>query len=150
MYATYSDMVSRFPYTETRIGSATSVNSDLIAPAANWVNSKLGKMYTVPFSDVPGTVRDLTMDYAYYRFLFGLDMEKAKLFYEMQIESLLDALLSGEATLTTDSGTISPTPDNVMWSENADYDPVFSMLDSDNKYSRIDPDRLDNDEDERE
>lgn len=150
MYCTYSDMVSRFPAVVSRTNSSTSVNSDLIAPAANFVNAKLGSLYTVPFSDVPDTVRDLTMDYAYYRFLIGVDLKKAKDFYDLQIEGLLESILDGSMPLSTASGTIEINVDGVAWSETENYDPTFSLLDSDNTYSRIDPDRLDNDEDERE
>lgn len=149
-YATYSEMLQRYPAVEGRKGGATSVNSDLLHRATNYVNGRLSPLYSVPFSDTPLTVKDITMDVAYYYFLLDVDGKKAKAFRETEIDQRLKGIVEGREAIMTGSGTLGQSTDNVVWSSTEDYPPTFSMLDAEDSHSAVSSDRLDAEEAERE
>ncbi|MBW2638369.1 MAG: hypothetical protein JRC86_12820 [Deltaproteobacteria bacterium] len=104
----------------------------------------------MPFDGPPPTINDLTIELSYYRHIRTTDPKKAKDLMEAVMGRITD-LKDGKEALFTGSGTvieISNAGDEV-WSNEMDYEPAHSMLDADHELTRIDPDELDDLEDER-
>ena len=150
-YVNYDEVVARYPLLESWGKSQTEVNSDLIHYAEVELNSKLGSKFSVPFSDAHPTVKDLTIDLCYYRALRTKDPDKALKLHEIFL-GRIDDILSGKEVLYTDSGTIieADGAEQEVWSNNLDYYPTHTMLDPESEYTQIDPDLIDDLEDERE
>jgi len=149
MYTTFSDCSVRYPIlSKWNPSSVSAVNSDLIYYAEKEIDGRLASHFTVPFSDTPPTVSDLSIDYVYLKMLRSRDLEKAVEF-EKVFEARIKRLKEGEEYIFTGSGTtITPAaPGVTVWSNTKDYYPVHSILDAD--LSSFDPDMIDDEEDLR-
>jgi len=148
MYITYEDAVRRYPELEGWPGMATSVNSDLIYYAAHELNSRMASHFSVPFSAAHPTVMDLVIDLTYYRSLRTQDPKRAALIKDA-IEGRIAAIKNGDEQLMTGSGTVivPEAPGDEIWSTTQDYHPVRGMGDAEDEF--VDPDRLDDEADER-
>ncbi len=150
-YATYEEMILRYPLVKTwGDNSPTDVNSGLIYFAEIELNSKLATHYTVPFSAAHPTVKDLTIELAYYRVLAQTDAKKAKELND-RIIGRIDRLKSGNEYIYTGSGTtiVPSAPGQSIWSTVKDYHPVHSMLDAESGYTVVDSDLLQAERDAR-
>ena len=151
-YVTHDEVVARYPLLSTWGKSETEVNSDLIYYSEIELNSRLGSHFTVPFpiSDTHPTVKDLTIDLCLLRALRSKDPDKAKKLEDF-IVGRIDDLKSGKESIFTESGTIieSSGAEQEVWSNNLDYLPTHTMLDPESAYTEIDPDLIDDLEDER-
>jgi len=149
-YVIFDEVIARYPILETWGKSQTEVNSDLIYYSEIELNSRLGSKFTVPFSGPPPTIKDLTIDLCYCKALRTKDPDKAVKVCQM-VSERIDDILNGTASICTGSGTIIEVSgaDQEVWSSNLDYYPTHSMLDPESKYTQIDPDLLDDLEDER-
>ena len=148
MYVTYDDVVIRYPVVKTWGSNETEVNSGLIPFAEADLNSRLAPAFTVPFSDTPLIIKDLTLDLLYLKMLAtrASGKEQMATFKELKtcFNDRIDRLVNGEDALTTDSGTIiDPSGSaNDVWYSNEDYHPTHSMLDAEDQATMISSDRL--------
>lgn len=145
-YASYAEAIARYPLLGT--WSQTNVEDDLLNYATVELNGLMASHFLVPFAGAHPTVKDLTIDLAYYRSIRTKDPKKAK---EMRKDILgrIRDIKDGEEYIYTGSGTtISPSGGGgEIWSSTQDYHPVHSMLDAEDEV--IDEDRIDDEEDER-
>lgn len=150
MYVKHSEVIARYPLIDTWGLTETQVNSDLIFYAEQELNGRLGGMFTVPFTPAHPTVKDLTIDLCYDRVLKTKDPEKSKYFHDL-LMARFQRIIDGEEFIYTDSGTILESADTAddIWSNDMNYLPTHTMLDPESDYTEIDPDLLDNLEDER-
>lgn len=119
-YINWDDVANSYP-DWAKAASANTIGNLWIPRAEDEVDARLAPKYTVPFSPVPGVVRDLCIDLAYYKLVFA--SEKGK---ELK-ESLKDrfaALLSGEMVLTV-SGTLLAS--DRPWSTHQEYHTAFGV-----------------------
>lgn len=147
-YITYDELIARYAALGT--SSASNVNSDLIYYASIEINGLLGSHFTVPFTANHPTIKDLTIDLAYYKNLRGKDPEKAEKLRE-SIMDRIESIKSGEEAIYTGSGTLemSSTPNADIWSSTQDYHPVHSMLDADDPLTVVCSEQLYDEANER-
>lgn len=65
-YIDWEDVIDRYPSLNT-IGGADETSSTYIVYGEAYIDAQLSNMYTVPFSNNNMTVRDLVIDYVYWR-----------------------------------------------------------------------------------
>lgn len=148
-YVTPEEVMARYRVFATN--SLSHITSDAIFYASKEVESRLAKAFTVPFSEAYPTVKDLTIELCYVRYKSAIEPKLGD-----QLRKRLDArfanILSGVEGLITNSGFIAPSKisdADLPESTTQDYYPVHSMLGAENEYTQVDPDRLDDLEDER-
>ena len=81
--------------------------------------------YSVPFTPVPGIVRDLCIDLAYYKLAFAT--EKGKELGKI-LDARFKAILDGKLVLTNSAGALATA--ERAWSTHQDY-PTHFGVDSD-------------------
>jgi len=151
MYITYDELILRYPIIETWNNSQTNVENDLIYYAERELNSRLASHFSVPFSGSHPTVKDLSLDLAYYKALYTKDPGKAKDIKDAVIGRIED-IKEGKEYIVTDSYTTIPPNANTtmpIWSTTMDYHPVHSMLGAEDALTGIDSDYIDDLEGER-
>lgn len=157
-YTNYDEVILRYNsiatwQTSDANGSTeTKVNSNLVYFAEVELNSKLAANFSVPFTTVYPTIKDLAIDFCYYKALSWRDPLKAKEIQEMLYERI-DNINKGKDYIYTDSGTIVD-PDAkggpTIWSSTQDYAPTHSMLDAEDSVTHIDSNYQQDLEDARE
>ncbi len=136
-YATFEDLIIRYPVVKTWGKTDTEVNSGLIHFAERQLDGMLASAFTVPFVAAHPTVIDLTIDIAYARAMLRIDPEKAKEI-RFAVLSRVKALKNGGEYLVTGSGTIAPSgTDDTVWSSTENFHPTHSMLDAENVFTHI-------------
>lgn len=147
-YATYENVITRYPVLKGWGKTETEVSSDLIYYAEIMLNGMMGTHFSVPFSGSHPTVKDLTIDLAYYKGLMLRDQKKAAEIFDT-INGRIEKIKNGEEYIYTGSGTtiVPESSAGEIWSNTKDYYPVHGMLDPIDL--DIDPDRLDAEESER-
>ena len=143
-YCTYNDMILRYPSLSDYGTQASDVTNDLIYYAEMEINSRLGTHFTVPFTTVYPTIKDLTIDLAYYRVYRLKDPDKAEKMKE-SILGRIEDLKTGKEALYTGSGVVFPAlkdPDPQIWSSTQDYHSAFSMLDAESPFSQVSSQQL--------
>lgn len=151
-YCSYNDLIIRYPsINDNFYSSETLVNSACIYFADAELDARLAVAYDVPFaSPAPVVIEDLSMDLCYYRVLRTKDPERAEMIHDAIIGRIDDMIKGNEAIVTASGTAIFPTQEGAeFWSNTEPYHPTFSMLDEDSAYSGIDPDLIDDLEDER-
>ena len=143
-YASFEQVILRYPIIKTWSVDSSDVKSDLLDFADIEIDSALAPEYSTPFSDTPPIVRDLSIDMAYLKLLIRQDIEKGLAFQEY-LYGRIEKLKSGKSGIITDSGTIIDKNNAGMgvWSTTGDYNPAESMLDADNPYTAIDSSYID-------
>ncbi len=137
-YITYEEVIARYPVIESWGRQAMDVSSDLIYYAEVEINGLLGTHFTVPFGGSHPTIKDLTIDLAYYRAALTKDGDKAERIRKRVMDRIA-AIIAGKEAIYTDSGTIlgMDTAAVPIWSNVDDYHPAFSMLDAESEYSHV-------------
>ena len=137
-YTNYDELMVRYPLIKTLTDKQSHIESYFIYYAENAIDEMLAPAYSTPFSAAHPTVRDLSLDYCKYLALLDQDTEKAKIIYDL-ISGRVDKLLSGEAYIATDSGSIVPSAAaDEVWSNTKGYHPTHSMLDESAPETRVD------------
>lgn len=152
MYITYDELITRYSVLATWNGSQSNVENDLIYYAERELNARMASHFTVPFSAGHPTIKDLSIDLAYYRSLITTDPEKASDIKDAVIGRIEDIKAGKEYIYTGSNTTIAPNntkPGEEVWSNLKDYHPVHSMLDADDPLTQIDSDYLDELDNER-
>ena len=152
MYITYDEVVLRYPMLTTWSDSCNILTNDTIVYAEHELNSLMSTHFSVPFSGSHPTIKDLAIDLAYYRTMVAKDPDNAEKIKDAVL-GRIDRIKEGKEYIITDSYT-TITPDSTIaggevWSTTMGYHPTFSMLDTENKYSCVDSDRLNAEEDAR-
>jgi len=150
-YINYTELTNRYQVITTWNTSESIVNSDLIYYAEIELNSRFASHFSVPFSVAHPTVKDLTLDMAYYKALVTKDPEKAEKIHDVVI-GRIEKIKEGKEYIYTGSGTyIEPAGSGAeIWSSTEDYHPVHSMLDAEDGHTMISSERLYDEEQERE
>lgn len=145
MYAGYEDVIARYPMMKEIAPSPAAVNSDFIYYAEIEINSRFASHFTVPFGGTHPTIKDLTIDLAYYRMQRIKDPEKAEKIHKAII-GRIDDIKAGKEYIYTGSGTtIAPTLSGrtgEIWSTDMDYHPVHSMLGAEHEKTRVSSEQL--------
>ena len=149
-YASYDDLVLRYPAASKWGATEAQVNSGMIHYAEIHLNSMLASHFSVPFAGSHPTIVDLTIDLAYARGMITRDPKGAKAVMEL-VDKRIDNLKAGKEYLYTGSGTtIYATGGGAsIWSSTMDYHQTHSMLDTENAHTMISSDYLEALEDER-
>lgn len=149
-YVTGSEFLTRYDVSRSWGSGTSEVASNLVHFAEVQLDGMLASAFTVPFSDVPQTIKDITMDLAYCKSVLTKDPEKAKLFCPAVMDRI-ERIKNGMEPLVTDSGTIlEPSgASQEIWSSTQNYHPVYSMLDAEDAASSVDSSRLQDEVDER-
>jgi len=118
-----------------------------ISKADTIINAKLSKRYSVPFSDTPPLIKEISTGLSCYfimRDMFTRDGQNKNDWvdeYKMYLE-MLDQIVNGEIPLVDNEGTaISQSEVDDLWSNTQDYDTITDMDDIENW--KIDGDRTD-------
>jgi hypothetical protein len=148
-YATYNEVITRYPIIKSWGKTEQEITSHLIYYAEVELNGLLSSHFTVPFSDGYPTVKDITIDLAYYKALVTRDPEKAGKIQDA-IMGRIENIQKGEEYIWTGSDTIQPlSAEQEVWSTTEDYHPVFGMHDAESVYSIVSSARLEAEEAER-
>lgn len=65
-YVTWADLVKRYP-AAAKASADQDMTDAYINPAEDEVDARLSVRYTVPFTTIPGMVKSLSIDVAYYK-----------------------------------------------------------------------------------
>ena len=147
-YITYQELINRYSSIATWNMSQSIVNSDLIYYAEIELNSRLGTHFTVPFATAYPTIKDLTLDLAFYKALRTKDPKKANEIRKAVLGRIED-IKAGKEFIYTGSGTLEASGGVEIWSTTEDYHPVHSMLDAEDPLTDISSERLYDEADER-
>lgn len=149
-YVTYDEFIIRYPSLST--SSQDNIEDDLLAYAEVEINGRFASHFSVPFSANHPTVKDLTMDLAYYRQIRLKDPEKAEKIRK-DVIGRIDDIKAGKEFIYTGSGTLefdgSAAIGVDVWSTVENYHPVHSMLDPEDPLTEIDSSQLYDEADER-
>jgi len=121
-YVKWDDVADSYP-DWAKSASANSAGNLWIPRAEDEVDARLAPRYSVPFTPVPGVVRDLCIDLAYYKLVFATDKGKE---LKESLKERFEALLDGSMVLTV-SG--SPLASETPWSTHQDYPTQFGVDD---------------------
>ena len=148
-YVEFEEVIARYDILKSWGETETEVTEDLIYYAEVELNGRLASHFSVPFAVAYPTVKDLTIDLCYYKSLVTKDPKKAELIHDAIIGRIED-IKEGKEYIYTGSDTIIPAgASQEIWSPVMDYYPVHSMLDAGDVHTQIDPDRIEDLEDER-
>ena len=150
-YATFEEVVLRYPIVSTWAVSSDDIKSNLLIYSDIELNSALSPEFTVPFSDTPPIIRDLSIDMSYLKLLMRQDIEKAVCFKEF-LYNRIKQIKAGEVGIVTDSGTVIEATKGFtfgIWSTTMDYNPTESMLPEYSPYTMVDSNYIEHLEDIR-
>jgi phage gp36-like protein len=102
-YASWDLVVGRYPASKTAIDK-TYGDSYFITGAEDEIDGYLAVRYSVPFSPVPGVVRDLTVDLAYWKLIYA---EKRAKPLRDSIDARIKGIIDG-TLLIVSSGAVLP------------------------------------------
>ena len=120
-YIDWEDVSNAYP-DWTKSVSANTVGNLWIPRAEDEVDARLAPRYSVPFTPVPGVVRDLCIDVAYYKLAFA--SEKGKALGE-DLKTRFEALLDGSMVLTMSGSPLSTT--DKPWGTHQTYPTQFGV-----------------------
>ncbi len=154
-YAVFEDLVLRYPHLDQwGEDHEPDVNSGLIYYAEMEINGLFASHYTVPFpaSDTHPTIKDLTIDLAYYRTIRLADPEKAEDIKDSVMGRIQD-IKDGKEFIYTGSGTAIKADESVsqnrVWSSTGSWHPTMGMSDYDSQASLVSSGMLDYEENQR-
>ena len=120
-YINWDDVANSYP-DWAKTASANSAGNLWIPRAEDEVDGRLAPVYSVPFTPVPGVVRDLCIDLAYYKLAFA--SEKGK-----ELGKILDArfksILEGKLLITNSLGRMDTGERS--WSTHQAYPTQFGV-----------------------
>lgn len=132
-YTSVANVYETLPQLETDATTVTSAEIALQAGQAQaYVNARLAKFYTLPFSATPPVLVEITTDLAIGRIIAKRPLLATK-FGEVWTErmaearAMLDAIVAGSIPLVDSSGSIiaASTDQTEVWSNTKDYLPTF-------------------------
>lgn len=120
-YINWNDVANSYP-DWAKAASANSVGNLWIPRAEDEVDARLAPKYSVPFTPVPGLVRDLAIDLAYYKLVFASD--KGKALWD-SLKERFESILDGSMLLTTSAGALGTG--ERAWSTHQNYPTHFGV-----------------------
>lgn len=120
-YIDWEDVANAYPDWPKTAG-ANTIGNLWIPRAEDEVDGRLAPIYSVPFSPVPGIVRDLCIDMAYFKLAFASDKGKA---LGDLLEKRFEAILEGKIMITTSAGRLDTG--ERTWSTHQDYPTQFGV-----------------------
>lgn len=149
-YASYEDLILRYPAASKWADTPSLVNSGMIHFAENQINGMLASHFTVPFAGSHPTIVDLTIDLAYAKGMVTRDAKAAKAIMDM-VNARIKDIKTGKEYIYTESGTtLFPAGGGTdIYSTTKDYHNVHSMLDAEDACTGISSEYLYALEDER-
>jgi phage gp36-like protein len=154
-YTTFQELKQLYPKIDTISLTSANINELFIAKAEGEINAKLASRYTVPFSRdaVPLVIKSIAQDISLYFILRRLYTQNKKdknpwLDEWKEAREMLDELAKGTMTLVDNSGAVigQSTTQMKIWSNVTDFNPAMDHRDVTKQ--RIDPDRLEQEEDD--
>jgi len=126
-YIEWDDVIDRYPELNT-LGGADQLSSAYIVYSEAFVDGVLGNHYTTPFSNNNMIVRDLAIDYCYWRaarFKFDDAVQVKSSFFE-----IVGMIKKGDVVMITDSGEIVNQIKKQLgiYSSTQSYHSSFGML----------------------
>ena len=125
-YINWEDVIDRYPELET-IGGADQISSSYIVYAESFLDSSLASHFATPFSQEIMIVKDLAIDYTFWR------AGRFKLENAAEVGSLvagtINELKNGHMIMTDNDGNEIPAVQIVggIWSSTQSYTPAFGM-----------------------
>ena len=125
-YIEWDDVIDRYPELNT-LGGADQLSSSYIVYSEAFVDGVLANNYTIPFSNNNMIIRDLSIDYCYWRaarFKFDDAVQVKSAFFET-----VKMIKNGNIQMIDDSGTfIDQTKKKVgIYSSTQSYHSAFGM-----------------------
>ena len=123
---------------------------DYMEPADDFINGKLGRVFTVPVSPTPPILRDMVKVFTLFGFYsdrYSIERENAPgaiTERREQYATLLTDIQSGNCVLVVASGILQ-SPDPIIFSTTTGFKPIFDSRDWERQ--RIDPDLVERDKD---
>lgn len=148
-YTTVSKMLLTF----NGIGSVTALNSDGLAHhagmAESYINARLSRLYTIPFTSTPPLLETLATDMSIYNVLssrISMRSEQGDHPWYLRFKDslkILDDIASGKIALVDSSGSVITGTGNVgeVYSNNMNYAATTTELPE--SIQRVDPDKVD-------
>lgn len=126
MTITWNQVLARYPELD-KLPNINATQGEVTAMGEAYIHGRLGAKYSVPFSSNNMTARDLMVDAVYVQQNMTRKPEVAKALLEF-LDARIESLLSGEASMTTDTGTVAvQMVGDAIWSSTMDYHPTFGM-----------------------
>ena len=149
-YASYDDLVTRYPLAAKWAETESQVNSAFIHFAEVELNGLLASKFAVPLDAHP-TMIDLTVDLAFARSMLVKDPKKYGPFHKAVLDRIIGIKRDDEFIYTGSGTTIYPTGGGTdIWSTTMGYHPTHSMHDAESAFSLVSSDRLYDEEADRE
>lgn len=120
-YIKWDDVSNAYPDWAEAV-SANSVGNLWIPRAEDEVDARLAPKYAVPFTPVPGVVRDLCIDLAYFKLVFA--SEKGKALGEI-LKDRFQSILDGDMVITTSGSQLDSGERS--WSTHQEYPTQFGV-----------------------
>lgn len=111
-YCTWQELAARYKKIAEDYDTAEA-QTGFITGASDDIDARLSVRYSTPFNPIPGAIKDIAIDLAYWKMIVG--QEQAKPLKEY-IDQRLNALVCGSASLVV-SGTVLATTDALPWSD---------------------------------
>jgi hypothetical protein len=153
-YTSFNELKELYPKIDSLSLSTANIHGIYVSKAEGYIHSKLAKMYTVPFtsSNIPPLVKSISQDLSMYYILRRIYTQNKKDKnpwideWKLAID-ILDELASGEMVLVDNSGEVisARTDQTQIWSNVTDYKPTMDHRGP--EWQRVDPDRLEDEDD---
>jgi hypothetical protein len=150
-YATYDELIARYPILASWAATPVLVSSHLIYYSERRLDSMLAVAFSVPFTVTHPTITDITLDLCYFRAMLTKDPEKADPIGK-DLFARIKSLIEGKEGIYTSSGTTlmaSGAAGAVIWSSTMDYHNTFGMLDAEDPFTMVSSEKLYAEESER-
>lgn len=141
----WGDVVAKYATAGTT-GDANTMDTSYILPAEDYIKGRLSLKYSDPLSSAGYVVRDLIIDEVYRRMLLTKS-PKLSDSLKKDISSRLSDIINGVVLLYDSSGDAIEPDKYTTWSDTSDYTPTFGVGDILDMV--VDPDQIEDEEDER-
>ena len=126
-YASWEDVVNRYPLLNRRKGGADEVNSSFVVFAENELDGRLGGCFTVPFSSNNLTAKDLTIELTALK--SNLWKEKDRERRVKDLDARIERLKNGEELMAVTSGPPLSADQSGVFSTTKNYHSTFGLVD---------------------
>jgi phage gp36-like protein len=135
-YATFDDVLNRYPPAKTMVGSGVNevstadISSLYVFGAEGIVNGYVGAKYTTPIAMPEALITQVTADISIYKLCedkMPRIPEFAERRYKHAIE-ILEMIRDGKMVLSSSATLIVGGGDNEAWSSTGSFHPVFSTV----------------------
>ena len=150
-YLGYDELVMRYPlFAKWSDNPKPDVSSYMIYSAEQEIDGLLSPCFSVPFSDTPPLVKELTYELTFIKAMWGRDFKKAATL-QKNFNKRIENIKNGDEAMVTASGTVIEVSgsQNTVYSTTEDYPMTHSMLDASDPHTRVSSQRLQDEVDDR-